>query len=271
MVLVFLVWWLLNRPSNDRDWSADQAILPEVVFDNGSVTIRNIRDCYYESAEEFRVRHYDETFDLETLARVDYFVEPFAGWRGPAHTFLSFGFDDGRFVAISVEVRREKGESFSVLGGLMRRLELMYVIASERDLVDLRATHRGNRVFCYPVRASRERIRTMFESMLRRANRLRTHPEFYNTLTNTCTTNIVGHLNEVSEESVPWWNPRVLFPGYSDRLAFDMGLIDSDRPFAELRQTCEISDRVREFVDTDEFSRRIRASDRQQSDEAPGP
>ena len=268
---MFLVWWLLNQPSNDRDWSPDQAVLPEAIFHESSVTIRNIRDCYYESAEEFRVRHYDETFDLESLASVDFFVEPFAGWRGPAHTFLSFGFDDGRFVAISVEVRREKGESFSILGGLMRRLELMYVIASERDLVELRVTHRGNRVFCYPVCASRERVRTMFESMLRRANRLRTEPEFYNTLTNTCTTNIVGHLNEASEESVPWWNPRVLFPGYSDRLAYDMGLVESERPFAEVRRECEISDRVRQSADAETFSRQIRERDRSRQDETSGP
>ena len=41
--------------------------------------------------------------------------------RAGAHTFLSFGFEDGRRLAISVEVRRERGESFSPLRGLLRQ------------------------------------------------------------------------------------------------------------------------------------------------------
>ena len=250
--------WLFQKPSNCRDWSPDQVVLPESRFDGDLVEITGIRDCDYRSTTDFTVTHRDQVFDLAQLERLDFFVEPFAGWRGPAHTFLSFGFDDGEQLAISVEVRREMGKEFSVLGGLTRQFELMYVVATERDLVGLRSVHRGNRVYRFPIRADAERIRKMMVAMLRRANGLRDRPEFYNTLSNTCTTNIVRHLNEVSDRRVPWWNPRVLIPGYSDRLAQTLGLIDSPFSVETDRESFEVGRVVREAIDDPGFSRRIR-------------
>ncbi|GIS58777.1 MAG: hypothetical protein CM1200mP2_10020 [Planctomycetaceae bacterium] len=135
--------WLFQKPSNCRDWSSDQVVLPESRFDGDLVEITGIRDCDYRSTTDFTVTHRDQVFDLAQLERLDFFVEPFAGWRGPAHTFLSFGFEDGEKLAISVEVRREMGKEFSVLGGLTRQFELMYVVATERDLVGLRSVPRG--------------------------------------------------------------------------------------------------------------------------------
>ena len=52
--------------------------------------------------------------------------------------FLAFGLetDQGRqYFNVSNEIRREKGEVFSLPGGLDRNFELMYVFASERDIL----------------------------------------------------------------------------------------------------------------------------------------
>jgi len=64
---------------------------------------------------------------------------------GAAHTFVSFGFKSGDFLAISIEIRKEKGESFSAWRGLLKRYELMYVIADERDVIKLRAAIKTTR------------------------------------------------------------------------------------------------------------------------------
>ena len=55
---------------------------------------------------------------------------------------LSFGFEDGTYLAVSVEVRLEEDESYSPVGGLMRQFEIMYVVADERDVIRLRTRHR---------------------------------------------------------------------------------------------------------------------------------
>ena len=93
--------------------------------------------------------------------------------------------------------------------------------------------------------------------MLERANRLREQPEFYNTLTNTCTTNIVRHVNEIAPRKVPF-SYKVLLPGYSDRLAYDLGLLDTDLPFEAARERYRINDRALRYADSTAFSRLIR-------------
>src|SRR5262245_42760717 len=188
--------FLFKEPSNERDWSPDQAVLPWA--DIGErVTVHNIRLCTYRSTHDYDVAHYDRTFDLALLRSVDLIVEPFAVWRGPAHVFLSFGFEGSQYLAVSVEIRKVRGEKFSALWGLFRAYEIMYVIGDERDLIPLRAIHRGDDVYLYPLRVRREGARELLLDMLRKANRLRQRPEFYNTLTNNCTTSIVGHVNKV--------------------------------------------------------------------------
>jgi hypothetical protein len=134
----------------------------------------------------------------------------------------------------------------------------MYVIGDERDLVKLRTNYRNDPVFLYPIDTARERKVAMFLSMIGRANALRTRPEFYNTLTNTCTTNLVEHVNTIATEPIPW-RPAVFLPANSDRLAYDLGLIANARPFAQTRTAAQINDLARRFADDPEFSRKIRA------------
>jgi hypothetical protein len=248
---------LVVRPSNERAWSPDQAVLPYAEFRGPLVDVHRIRDFRYISETQFTPGWYDKTFDLRRLESVWFFVEPFGSFGGAAHTFVSFGFGGDDYVAISVEIRKERGESFSPIGGLLRRYELMYVVGDERDLVALRTNFRRDTVYAYPIRTTRERMRRMFVDMLARANELRAHPEFYNTLTNTCTTNLVRHVNVIAPGRIPF-RAAVLFPGYSDRLAYDLGLIDTDLPFDAARARFAINARAQRFAGAPDFSRRIR-------------
>ncbi len=243
------------KPSTNRDWTLDQAKLPAAEFDGPLVTVRNVRNFRYETTERYTPAYYDKTFDLRRLDSAWFVVEPF-GKGAVAHTFVSFGFGD-EFVAISVEIRKEKGESFSPLKGLMRQYEVMYVVGDERDLIKLRTNYRNDTVYLYPMRTTPERMRELFVSMLRRANKLREEPEFYNTLTNTCTTNLVRHVNALVPGRIPL-HPAVFLPGYSDRLAHKLGLIDTTLSFEDARRHFQINERARKYADDPKFSLRIR-------------
>lgn len=248
---------LLVRPSNDRNWSPDQSVLARAEFDGPRVTIRNVRNFRYEAVDRFRPAYYDRSYDLRTLDSAWFFVEPF-GKGGAAHTFVSFGFEGGDFVAISVEIRKERGETFSPLKGLLRQYEVMYVVGDERDLVALRTNHRNDPVHLYPIDTTPERMRAMFTGMLQRANSLAERPEMYNTLTNTCTTNLVRHVNDITPRRIPF-RPAVLLPAGSDRLAYDLGLIDGTQSFEETRRRALINPLARRFADAPDFSQRIRS------------
>ena len=258
-VLAYLLLMALVHPSNERDWNADQARVATAEIDGDQIRVHNLRNAQYRSESDFDVHWETRTYDLRQLESVWYIVEPFADWRGPAHTFLSFGFADGEYIAISVEIRKERGESFSPLLGVLRQYELAYVIGDERDLIGLRANHRHDDVYLYPVRTAPERMRALIVAMLERANAVAASPEFYNTLTNTCTSNIVRHINALVPDSVPY-SYKTLLPAYSDDLAYDLGLIDTSLPRESYRAAFQINQRAARYADQADFSARIRSS-----------
>jgi hypothetical protein len=245
------------RPTNDREWSADQTQLATALVTGDSVQIRNVRNAFYRSAMDYDVRWETREYDLRQLETAWFVVEPFANWRGPAHTLMSFGFANGEYLAISVEIRKERGETFSPLKGLLRQYEIAYVIGDERDLIGVRANHRHDAVYLYPVRATADQRRALFLSMLARANELAHTPQFYHTLTNNCTSSIVDHIEHIAPNSIPW-SPRTILPAYADDLAFDLGLIDTELPRDAYRAAHKINDRAREFADRPDFSAGIR-------------
>ncbi len=258
LIVGYFIFSLIVRPSITRDWTLDQQVLARAEFDGSKVAISNIRNIKYRTTDDYDVRYYDKTFDLDKLETVWFVVEPFSGHGfGAAHTLLSFGFEGGEYVSISVEIRKEKGESFGVFKGIARQYEVVYVVADEQDVIKLRSNYRNDKVFLYPAKTTKENMRKLFVSMLTRANKLAVEPEFYNTITNTCTTNIVSHVNEIVKGRIPL-SYKVLMPAYSDELAQTIGLIDGSIPLDELRSKYLINDRALKYTDDPKWSQRIR-------------
>ena len=83
--------------------------------------------------------------------------------------------------------------------------------------------------------------------MLERANALAARPEFYNTFTSSCTTNIVDHVNAIAPRRVPF-SYKVYLPAFADALAYELGLFSTSIPFDELRKRAYVSDRSRRLA-----------------------
>lgn len=258
LIAMGAIAWGIAAPSNERGWVPSHARMPEAVFVGDTVHLSGVRNFTYASADSFIVGYYDRSYDLSRLESAWFVLVPFStGWRGPAHSFVSFGFADSQFVAISVEARREQGESYGTMPGLVRRFELLYVVGDERDLIGLRARFHRGPVYLYPIKAPREKMREMFVGMLERANALRRTPEFYNTLTNNCSSNVVDHVNQVAPNTVQaGW--KTMLPGYSDEVAYALGLLDSDLSLAQARERFVVNERARRHAHDPHFSLRIR-------------
>ena len=112
----------------------------------------------------------------------------------------------------------------------------------------------GGEVYLYPVRAPVERIRTMFVSMLDRAERLAERPEFYHTISNNCTSNLVRHVNQVAPGRIPT-GIEVLLPGYADQVGQSLGLLPETKSVAELRRRYRIDPHA---LAAEDLSARIR-------------
>lgn len=251
-------WQLSLRPSHERRWVPEQAVLPQVTITGDTARVAGLRDFAHTSDTTAVRRYVRRTYDLRRIRRVWYVLSPFnPDWRGPAHSFFSFEFEGGEFVSVSVEARREVGEAFSTWRGALRQYELIVVVGSERDLVGLRAVTWDDPVYLYPGRATPAQARTLFVALLRRAEALERQPEFYNTLTNNCTTNLLDAVNAVRERPIAYGLP-VLLPGYSDQLAYEEGLIDTDLPLDRARVAFRINERAMAAARLPDFSRRIR-------------
>ncbi len=251
-------WQLSLRPSHARMWAPEQTVLPHVTIRGDTARVDRLRDFTHTSDTTAIRRYGSRVYDLRAVRRVWYVLSPFnPDWRGPAHSFFSFEFADGEFVSVSVEARREAGEAFSTVRGVLRQYELMVVVGSERDLIGLRAVTWADPVYLYPGRATPDQARTLFVALLRRAEALERRPEFYNTLTNNCTTNLLDAINAVRETPIAYGLP-VLFPGYSDELAYDEGLLDTDLPLDSARAAFRINERAAAAAHAPDFSQRIR-------------
>lgn len=247
-------------PSNQRVWSPDQAVLPTADIGRDAVLVRNVRNCKYLSADDYVVDYYDRLIALDDLVSVDYIVVPFKAMPTMAHTMVSFGTRDGQQIVVSVEIRKEAGESYSIVKGLLNEFEIMYVVADERDVIDLRARRRGDDVYVYPLRANPEQVQAVFVDMLRRANQLAERPEFYNTVSNNCTTSLLLHFNRIAKRPISAVDPRVVLPGLSDQLLYELGLIDTNLSFEETKRRANVSPLARLHGDNPDYSQAIRAN-----------
>ncbi len=258
IIFILILLILLRQPSLDREWSLDQAVLPHATITDHDITITNIRNFSYTSDETYTPAYYNKTFKRSDVVSVDYIVEPLAS-VGVAHTLLSFGLRDGSQIVLSVEIRKEIGETFSPILGLFRSYELMYVVMDEQDALKLRAIHRDNPVYLYPTKATPKMAETLLISMLNRMNKLSLEPEFYNTITSTCTTNILDHLTDLGLADVNF-DYRILLPKESDTLAYENGLLDIVDAPAIVRDQYLVSDDIKSATSSVDFSLRIRQS-----------
>ena len=244
-------------PSNDRDWRPDLAVLPWAEANGNLITVRNIRNSQYANADHYLVKHYDRTFDLTAIQSADYVVCPFNTAAALAHTMISFGLNDGTHICVSAEVRKERSEEYSAVLGLGRKFELMYVVADEKDLIGSRTKHRDTAVYVYPTVATPLQAQALFVDVMERVNQLALKPEFYNTLTNNCTTNIKQHVNRLAGHRIKYdW--RVLLPSYSAKYAYDLGLLDNSIPFEDLQSLALVNDLSNRHLETADYSNRIR-------------
>jgi len=254
---LLVVVWRQIPASNDRDWQPEVAVAPWATIDGDRVTIHGVRNFDYRTETDFVPRWEDRTYDLRTLDSVD-LVAVYWGSPAIAHIMLSFGFAGRDHLAVSIETRKERGESYSTLAGFFRQYELVYIVADERDVIGVRTTYREPRedVYVYRVRGPLANARRVFLDYVKAMNELRARPQHYNTLTTNCTTGVLLH-SRVNPESPPFsW--KILLSGYVPEYLYGLGRLDRSRPFPELQRISRVNERASAADRDPAFSQRIR-------------
>lgn len=251
-------WWGMLAPSNDRVWADDVARMTRGSIVGNLVTLQNVRNFDWRTETDYTPRWETRQYDLDRLVTVDLLL---SYWGSPAiaHTLVSFGFDDGEHIVFSVEIRKERHEVFSEVGGFFKQFEMSVVAADERDIVQVRTSARGEDVFLYNVQMPVSAMRELFLSYVQTANDLVRDPRFYNTVTANCTT-IVYQMTQAIVPGLPN-DYRILLSGYLPDYLYKLEALDMRYSLDELKARAYIGERADKAGNTPDFSRIIRAID----------
>jgi len=254
-LVALLLWWHHLKPSNERDWADEVAQMIRGSVQGQRVVLHNVRNFDWRSEEDYTPRWETRSYDLEQLRSLDMIL---SYWtiRPIAHVLFSFGFDDGEHVVFSVEIRRERSQQFSAIGGFFKAFELCILAADERDVIRLRTNVRAEDDYLYRIRIPQPAMRSLFLAYVEQANALLRTPRFYNTITVNCTT-LIYHMMNLIVGHLPL-DPRLLFSGYLDGYVYRVGGLDRRFTLKQLRAFARITERARSADRSASFSADIR-------------
>src|SRR5205814_9599848 len=134
------------------------------------LSAQNVRNFVWDSEADYSERWEQRTYDLSQLRSLDLFL---VYWMGPsiAHTIMSFGFEDGRYLDFSIELRRTQNNEYAAVAGFFKIHELVYIGADERDLMTLRKV-RNEQIQLYRLKTPPERARALLIEYIKEANEL---------------------------------------------------------------------------------------------------
>jgi Domain of unknown function (DUF4105) len=256
--VLIAIWWLSLKPSNDRNWKPGNAKTAFAEIDGDHVTIHNFRNCDYRTEEDYTCQWEVRSFDLANLRGIDVFI---TWWGSPwiAHPIVSFDFGQQGHVAMSIETRNVVGQDYSAIRGFFRQYTLNYIVSDERDVIRLRTNFRKDEeVHIFRTTVGPALARGIFLDYLQRVNNLHERPEWYNALTDNCTTNIAVTTAEARNvrTRLDW---RILLNGKMDEMLYERGaIVTGGLPLPALRQQAHINAVARTANDSPDFSRIIR-------------
>ena len=255
---IVAIWWFSLKPTNRSDWQPDNAQTAYAEINGDQVTIHNVRNCDYRTERDYTCQWETRSYNLSNLRGADVFI---TWWGSPwiAHPIVSFDFGVQGHVPMSIETRDVLGQSYSAIRGFFRQYALTYIASDERDVIRLRTNYRKDEeVYIFRSTVKPRVAREIFLEYLQRANELHVRPEWYNALTNNCTTNIADSADEArhTDRRFDW---RVLLNGKMDEMMYQNGgLVTGGLTLPELKAQAHINPAAKAAGDSPDFSKIIR-------------
>ena len=254
---VLLVWWQTLTPTLYKDWAPDVAQISHGEIEGDNLVMYNVRNFDYRSVSDFDQKWDTRNYNLNNLQGLDLFLSYWASDH-IAHTILSWDFGVDGHLAVSIETRKDKSQSYSAVKGFFKQFEIAYIAADERDIIRLRTNFRKERVYLYRFKLSNEQALDLLKDYLKEMNGLVAEPQFYNALTRNCTTTIKIHTDAIRPDKPPPLDWRLIASGHVDELLYDRGNVSTTIPFEELRKSSRVDLKMQKEEVREEFSEKMR-------------
>lgn len=248
---LFLVAAFTATPRLDRDWVDNLERMPDIAPRADGFAMTHVRDWSYDendwvsrSIEEFEA-------DFSELKNVWFMIEPHPGLEMMAHTLVLFEFEGDELLGLTIEARKEEGESYSALWGTFNAFELAYIWATPKDLLTRRAVYLDHDVLVYPLALSDEQEVEFLKRLIDKTIAVSTKARWYNTLFSNCT-------NELAKTADLDWHHAFIMTGYSAERLFELDVIPGDE-FAEVKHQARFTDEIIGWnaLSPDEFNKAL--------------
>lgn len=183
---------------------------------DGAITMGNVRTMRTAVPSPDSYDWTNMTMNPEKIKNVYFVKKPFPPEFLAAHSFLVFTFEKGALsdaegnepmaLALSIEGRTRTDQTFSPLTGLGRSFGIIWSLSTWEEYAARTIHHEGFRLAPYPVLMSHdEKVRLLRESM--ELSAVDREGEFYHTIKNNCTNNLVILFNRVlpKERQIKMW------------------------------------------------------------------
>lgn len=257
LFFLYVIFIFSKKPNHNQNWELGQEELPKIEIENSLVKIKNLRDFNWKKEGE-EVNYIKREFDLDFIEGLDIIISHFSKFEGIAHIFLAFQLKNQENITISLEARRVNGKKYSPFKGLFRNFEIIYIVATEKDLIGLRTNIRNERVYLYPTIATKKDSQELFKLLAEDINFIIDNPTFYNTLFKNCVNMMAKRVEQISALKFPKFSYKFIFPGYFDKILYDMKISPKNElDFEEFKKNSLIcNDEINIF--SDDFSQQIR-------------
>ncbi len=230
LVILFVV--SMRTPSLDRSWDEDVGVLAGVdIGTDQSITLTNVRDWQYAINSITAKRYFDETFNPDDIVNLWLYEQQLDSTGLIAHTFVVFEFKESygrsKYLGLSVETRRELDEEYSVVGGALRKFEITHIWATEEDLVTRRVQFLDYPLTRYRLDIPAEYRAQIFRKFAEETRSLASQPQWYNTVTNNCTSSLLRYVNASEADAIPMHHSYV-FTGLVDEYLEELGFKSAD-------------------------------------------
>lgn len=255
VVLLILGWWWTLSPAALGQWPAEVMRGTAVAIKGDDVEVRNVRTFRWNGPNSADERWEDRIYSFSDLKSVDLFVaEPRDG--GFSQSIVSFVFGAGPPLALSLELRGDKGERISPLAALFRKYTLVAIAADETDTLKARATLRGETVYRYALPFKTETAAKLLAAMAARTQELNNRPEFYDVFSNggAILSTVLRKVGLIPAG----FDYRLFDPGRDAEILFGQGLIEKARSFEDARKKADITAILKATPADNGFSAAIR-------------
>lgn len=197
---------------------------------DGRLKVSNIRWKIEQdpTSKERKASHSWETatIDPDKVLNAFFVLKPFAPKFIAAHSLYVFTFAEGGMVAedgqesqslaLSIEAHKKIGQSYGLIKTMKKSFNIVWLLTTWDNYANLNVNFNKSsdtELFIYPMKLSREQTKALLIETVKQACVNRSG-EFYHTIRNNCTNNLVVLLNRVvdKDQQIKLWRiPGVIY------------------------------------------------------------